>query len=145
MKRLALLAIIALVSVSVHAQKAASLKDQALCDTQAHKRAAEQKEKFDNSSVNYSSHFDPATRVCYALTEITTLDLKSHQRYVTTEVSDAFERKGYALMFMTYGTGAPDNPSTCYVSPRGTQGFNPAFKCKTESEFRRQVAKYFGL
>lgn len=134
-----------LASLPVHVQrlsaggKAASLQDQAACDEQAHKRADE--EQTATSLVTYSSHFDPAINVCYVLIASRSADARTQRRFVVTEVFDAFERKNYAGMFMTYGVGAPDNPTSCYVVPRG----GVSFKCKTEVEFRRLVDKYFGL
>ena len=128
-------------TLPVHAQKAASLKDQAICDAQAHKRADEQKELWGTSTIIYSSHFDPKTNVCYVSLETLTLDLKAHRRYAQTEISDAFERKEYASAFMTYGTGAPTKPDHCYVMPRGEQ----YIECESDREFLRLVEKYFGL
>jgi hypothetical protein len=129
------------------AQKNASLDEQKKCGAQASKvyhdgRARDGYHGEDSTGMNgYTSHFDPATNICYVWVRYGKIDGKT-VTFADT-VSDAFEGRLYAsYLWLNPGKRAWEvQPTNCWVKPRKQEQIT----CKTQEEFDSLVDKYFGI
>src|SRR6266853_5341736 len=130
------------------AQKNESLDEQKKCDAQASKvyhegRALEGHHGEDSTGMNgYTSHFDPATNICYVWVRWAKIDKKGPT--FADNISDAFEGRLYASYMWMNLEGKKSwevTPSICSVKPRKQEEIT----CKTEEEFVSLVDKYFGI
>jgi len=135
-------------AASAGAQKNASLDEQKKCDAQASKvyhqsRELEGHHGEDASGMNgYTSHFDPATNICYVWVRWAKID-KQGGSFADT-IEDAFEGRVYASYMWMNLEGKKFwevTPTACSVKPRKQEEIT----CKTEEEFDRLVDKYFGI
>ena len=130
------------------AQKNATLDEQKKCDAQASKVYHQGREwdghhTEDPTGMNgYTSHFDPATNICYVWVRWAKID-KQGGSFADT-IEDAFEGRVYANYMWMNLEGKKFwevTPTTCSVKPRKQDEIT----CKTEEEFDSLVDKYFGI
>jgi hypothetical protein len=129
------------------AQKNASLDEQKKCDAQASRvyhegRARDGYHGEDSTGMNgYTSHFDPATNICYVWVRYGKTD--GNTVTFADTISDAFEGRLYAsYLWFNPGKKAWEvQPTTCSVKPRKQEEIT----CKNEEEFDSLVDKYFGI
>jgi len=129
------------------AQKNASLEEQKKCDAQASKvyhegRARDGFHGEDSTGMNgYTSHFDPATNICYVWVRFSKIDDKTITFADT--ISDAFEGRLYAsYLWFNPGKKAWEvKPTECWIKPRKQEKIS----CESEDDFDSLVDKYFGI
>ena len=135
-------------AVAAGAQKNASLDEQKKCDGQAskvyhHGRELEGYHAEDSTGMNgYTSHFDPATNICYVWVRWAKIDKESITFADTIE--DAFEGRVYAsYMWMNFGEkkAGEVKPIECWAKPRKQD----KLMCESEDDFDKLVDKYFGI
>lgn len=142
-----LLAFSILWSSAAFAQKNASLDEQKRCDAQASKvyhdgRARDGYHGEDSTGLNgYTSHFDPATNICYVWVRYGKVD--GQNVTMADTISDAFEGRLYAsYVWFNPGKKAWEvEPTNCWVQPRK----QARITCKNADEFDSLVDKYFGI
>ncbi len=129
------------------AQKNASLDEQKKCDAQASKvyhegRARDGFHGEDSTGMNgYTSHFDPATNICYVWVRYSKIDDKTIT--FADAISDAFEGRLYgSYLWFNPGKKAWEvEPTECWVKPRKQDKIT----CKAQDEFDSLVDKNFGI
>jgi hypothetical protein len=133
-------------ALDARAQQAhASLSDQKMCAAQA-KKFFDETDYSDNSKHplknEFTSHYDPAAKVCYVRIDYNTRDGKTIN--VSSYVFDAFEGRELAEYIWF---SQPDKkywdvkPTMCHVKPINQE----KTYCTTTEEFESLVDRLFGL
>jgi hypothetical protein len=146
MRYIAVSVLLLIVCAKTQAQQPhATLADQKMCAAQAKKFYNEDTgfATIQHATKNeFTSHYDPATKVCYVRIDITTFEDK--KTTVSSYIFDAFEGRdvGTYIWFSDPRRKYWEvKPTLCNIKPPG----KPKQTCGSTEEFEELADKYFGF